>query len=287
MVKLYYKLAFLFLLWGDKMKKICRIKGKKGFTLVEIGIIIVILAILAALIFPGFLKYIDRQRVESCATNRATLVKSFEFFSQMKNGATLTEEIAAYTHIKCPSGGTYTASADDKEVICSIHGSDSGTPDPDDPDDEDDPDDTGDEPELPDGTIIEVTGDWGALLAQASASSGHISFNTSGDNVYSDSSGIYIFATDSYTLYKSDGDSKITIEEFATRRSANIIRIRTDLRALTEADWAGPYGPWKAEAFPVQGRVYSYGGSLYAFMNASGNINASTNPNWGGWLKMF
>ena len=45
-------------------EKICKMKNKKGFTLVELIVVLVILAILAALLIPALTGYIDKANKE-------------------------------------------------------------------------------------------------------------------------------------------------------------------------------------------------------------------------------
>ena len=47
------------------LSKIRALKEKKGFTLVELIVVLVILAILAALLIPALTGYIDKARKES------------------------------------------------------------------------------------------------------------------------------------------------------------------------------------------------------------------------------
>lgn len=53
-------------------------KNNKGFSLVELVIVIAIMAILAAAISPAMLKYIRRARAAACIKNRDTIRVEFE-----------------------------------------------------------------------------------------------------------------------------------------------------------------------------------------------------------------
>ncbi len=53
-----------------------KINNNKGFTLVELIVVLVILAILAAILVPALLGYIDRSKAANCAINKNSLVKA-------------------------------------------------------------------------------------------------------------------------------------------------------------------------------------------------------------------
>ena len=51
-----------------------KLKGKKGFTLVELIVVIVIILVLAAALVPQLLKYVDQARRANCQSEAATLL---------------------------------------------------------------------------------------------------------------------------------------------------------------------------------------------------------------------
>ena len=67
---------------------------KKGFTLVEIMIVVAIIAILAAVAIPNFLKYRADARSQACVSNMKQLQTAAESWRTTGNHATDTPEIA-------------------------------------------------------------------------------------------------------------------------------------------------------------------------------------------------
>lgn len=100
-------------------------KMMKGFTLVEIMIVVAIIAILAAVAIPNFVSYRKQSQATACVSNLKQLQAAME---QYKMGHTDTPTLAALCGTEdgklikatpvCPAGGTYTLA--DPEPTCSI-----------------------------------------------------------------------------------------------------------------------------------------------------------------------
>ena len=96
-----------------------KMKLKKGFTLVEIMIVVAIIAILAAIAIPNFVKYRKESQQATCEQTRAQIVTAAENWASKPENATKTTvsmtdlaptDGSGYfkNEPKCPSGGTYT-----------------------------------------------------------------------------------------------------------------------------------------------------------------------------------
>ena len=109
---------------------------KKGFTLVEIMIVVAIIAILAAIAIPNFVKYRKESQQASCDQTRAQIVTAAENWgSKTDNAEAETVAIATLAPTdgsgyfknepKCPDGGTFTISKNATsgawECTCSKH----------------------------------------------------------------------------------------------------------------------------------------------------------------------
>jgi len=68
----------------------------KGFTLVEMVVVIVILGIIAAIAVPSFIGYIDRSRVTSAATDAAQLASSLNTLNLAMSGTLPTENLPSH-----------------------------------------------------------------------------------------------------------------------------------------------------------------------------------------------
>ena len=114
------------------MKMIRRLKKKDaGFTLIEIMIVVLIIAILLAIAIPNFLRARETSRAKSCMANLRQIETGKEQWAMdNKKGATDTPTdanlVTEYmrgtedTLPLCPSGGAYTIGNMSTRPVCSI-----------------------------------------------------------------------------------------------------------------------------------------------------------------------
>ncbi len=102
---------------------------KKGFTLVEIMIVVAIIAILAAVAIPNFIKYRRNSQASACVSNLKQIQSAIEQARLAgKTDYGDTDLFGEKGYIKssvaptCPAGGTYsyTGLADTDDPTCSL-----------------------------------------------------------------------------------------------------------------------------------------------------------------------
>jgi prepilin-type N-terminal cleavage/methylation domain-containing protein len=107
-------------------------RNRKGFTLVEMMIVVLIIGILVTIALPNFLKAREMAQSRACAANMKTIQAAVETWA-MATRAKPSDSLpdindlvnAGYLKVlpRCPAGGTYSISGNvaNYDVECSVH----------------------------------------------------------------------------------------------------------------------------------------------------------------------
>jgi prepilin-type N-terminal cleavage/methylation domain-containing protein len=104
-------------------------RAQKGFTLVEIMIVVLIIGILLAIAVPNFIKARETSRAKACVANLKQIESAKEQWAmdlkKTNTDTPLPADLYGTTkYIKttpaCPSGGTYTEASMASRPTCSI-----------------------------------------------------------------------------------------------------------------------------------------------------------------------
>jgi len=104
-----------------------KLKGMRGFTLVEIMNVVAIIGLLVAIAIPNFLRAREEARANSCVANLKQIEGAKERWA-MSTGAAQTDApgttdlVSDFLKIEpeCPSSGTYSLNAINAVPTCSI-----------------------------------------------------------------------------------------------------------------------------------------------------------------------
>ncbi len=95
----------------------------KGFTLIELIIVISIISILAAITVPNFIGYIEKSKEEVCNVNCLKLERMYELYLETEgldhSDVLFKSFLNDYSKNTCPSHGEITYI--NGEVRCSVH----------------------------------------------------------------------------------------------------------------------------------------------------------------------
>ena len=109
--------------------KAVKYSGKAGFTLVEIMIVVCIIALLAAIAIPNFVKARTLSQKSACIANLkqmegAKATWAMEMKKSLSSTPAPTEIYGATLYIReqpgCPGGGTYDLLAVDTKPTCTL-----------------------------------------------------------------------------------------------------------------------------------------------------------------------
>jgi len=106
-----------------------RLNSRRGFTLIEIMIVVLIIAVLLAIAIPNFMKARDTARAKACMANLRQIDTGKQQLAMDNKLAkddpcAMTDLVGPTLYIKveptCPSSGTYTPGVIDTDPICSL-----------------------------------------------------------------------------------------------------------------------------------------------------------------------
>lgn len=105
-------------------------RSSKGYTLVELLAVIVIMGILAGIVVPVYVHFMDEYKRDLCEVNRVEMARLYDEYlvvEQIDHSAAAFVEFSRFMldGKVCPVDGELTF--DDGEVECSVHGDEDET----------------------------------------------------------------------------------------------------------------------------------------------------------------
>jgi len=128
-----------------------------------------------------------------------------------------------------------------------------------------------------------TTSSWAAFLAQAASGAGA---NT-GTALYEDSTGIYLLRYNQY-VSSQVASTNPTLAQYTSANPDNAFKVDTD-SILTSANMTTLYGQtvWKEGSLPQAGDIYQDGDTYYVCIRTATSIyNCTSVSNTGDWLKV-
>jgi len=104
-------------------------RDQRGFTLMELMIVIVIIGVLAAIGIPAYNNYVKKAKAAKCQANRRTLDAAVGLYHAehgdyptVEGTSTLQSVLKEYLdnadELTCPEGGTYSLDTASHKVVC-------------------------------------------------------------------------------------------------------------------------------------------------------------------------
>ncbi|OQB12484.1 MAG: Type II secretion system protein G precursor [Firmicutes bacterium ADurb.Bin193] len=267
------------------MKKI--LQNHKGFSLIELIVVIAILGVLVGVAAPSYIGNVKRAKARVCASNIDTITRAYRYQRAENPSTTLQAVVQGTTPVdvsgmKCPEGGTYSVA--DGKIVCSIHGEAQPSPTPGEsatPTPSSGPQSgytVGDLAFIsPNGVSVYVSGDWAALKEEAASNYGK---SLTDGTVLRDETGTYVVRWSPY-LSESDGANDIPLSQMS-----GVVKLDENASVLTgddlkaAGDWTGNW-----ETSPSVGSLYTHNGETYMCVSSSGTWT-STNVDSGVWIKL-